>query len=352
MHVSLKTESWSVCTLVELNPRERFEKALKLEPVDRVPAASPLQTGTVDLMKACGAFWPDAHRDAEKMAKLALAAYEVAGLESVRIPFDMAIEAEAMGTVLNNWLQDRQPTIAKHAIETKEDVDKLKIPDPQKDGRMPTVVKATKILSEKVGKKLPVIVAISAPFETVARLEKFEKLMRDTITAPNDLIALLRRISQIEIEYGKALIDAGATAITLVDGSSSNLGPEFYSKFSLPFENEVVKNLQTYTILHICGNTKIILDKMVQSGVNGISIDSEVSISDAKSILGKRVALVGNVSTFKLWRGTVEEVEKEATKCLEQGTDVLAPACGFPPHTPLQNMKTLANVVRKYKNID
>jgi uroporphyrinogen-III decarboxylase len=55
----------------EMNYKERLYTTFEQNPVDRVPCPGILQTGTVDLMDACGAAWPEAHWDAEKMAKLA-----------------------------------------------------------------------------------------------------------------------------------------------------------------------------------------------------------------------------------------------------------------------------------------
>lgn len=69
-------------------------KVLDRKEVGRIPIASFTQTGTLDLMKASGADWPDALRNAHLMAKLAVAGHEIAGLEVVRIPFGLITEAQ------------------------------------------------------------------------------------------------------------------------------------------------------------------------------------------------------------------------------------------------------------------
>ena len=65
--------------MTELTLKERFEKALKGEALDMVPVCSVTQTGTIELMEMTGAYWPQASYDAETMATLALAGYEIAG---------------------------------------------------------------------------------------------------------------------------------------------------------------------------------------------------------------------------------------------------------------------------------
>ncbi len=324
---------------------ERFVQAIELKDVDRVPVACPLQTGIVDLMKETGIYWPEAHKNSEKMAELALSAYRLGDLESVRVPYENCVEVEALGCVLGNWKEDEQPRVEKHAISSAKEYEKLKIPDPSKDGRMPVVINAVRILKEKVGEEVPIFAAVSSPFEMLARLMDYTQLLREVFTGVEEMHSLLEFATELETLYAQHLVDAGATGITLVNGSSSNLGPKFYSEYSMKYEKELIKNIDAYTIIHICGDTTLILDQMVQTGADGISIDSHVPISKAKEIIGKRSAVIGNVSTTNLWKGSSEEVVAEAKDCLDSGVDILAPACGFPPRTPLENMKSLKKAV-------
>lgn len=334
-----------------VNCRQRFEAALRLEAKDRVPAACPLQTGTIALMEASGAYWPDAHLDPEKMARLAMAAHTVADIESVRVPFHNDYEAEAMGCVLGGWSKESQPLKVEYAIKTAKDIDGLRVPDPLNDGNMPVVLRAVDILSEAVGNELPVIAAISAPFEMAVRIRGMTDTMRDVMLRPEALREMLRVATETAIEYGKALVDSGASAIALVDGSASSLGPQFYIDYCLGPTREVVEQLGTLTVLHVCADTTPILGAMADTHVNGLSIDHMVDIALAKETVGERAAIIGNVNiTDTLWCGSPEMVEKEAEECLGKGVDVLAPACGFSPLTPLENMKALARAARKGRN--
>ena len=67
--------------------RDRVLSALKQEDLDRPPVAVFTTCDTIDMMKACGASWPEAHSDPEKMATLACAQADYFGLESVRAGF-------------------------------------------------------------------------------------------------------------------------------------------------------------------------------------------------------------------------------------------------------------------------
>jgi [methyl-Co(III) methylamine-specific corrinoid protein]:coenzyme M methyltransferase len=76
--------------MVEYTPKEGLARVLNKQPVDRMPAVSVTQTGTVEQMEACGAFWPEANEDAEKMATLSEAGHTEIGFEAVRVPYDIS----------------------------------------------------------------------------------------------------------------------------------------------------------------------------------------------------------------------------------------------------------------------
>ena len=51
---------------------------------------------------------------------------------------------------------------------------------------------------------------------------------------------------------------------------------------------------------------------------------------------------MGNVSTFMLEKGAPEQLLKTARHCLAEGVDILAPACGMSPRTPVANIRAVA----------
>jgi len=74
---------------------DRILRVLKQQPVDRAPVVGVTSVVTVDLMRQMGTRWPDAHHDPEQMVRAGAAAHVVCCLESVKVPFDMAVAAEA-----------------------------------------------------------------------------------------------------------------------------------------------------------------------------------------------------------------------------------------------------------------
>jgi MtaA/CmuA family methyltransferase len=331
-----------------MNEKERLVGILQREEVDAVPCISPMQTGILGLMQASGSFWPEAHRNPKKMADLALAANRFAGLESVRVPFETAVDASAFGVRIFDWGLRRQPMILERRISTAEEFAEVIVPDPHKDGMVPIVLEAIKDLKTRAP-HLPIICGIMAPhmlaFELLGEQEALNMMVND----PALLKATLRKAQKFAIDYAEAAYEAGADVIALIDPLASGdfLSFQEYQEFAFPFHRKIcdeTEKLGIPVILHICGNTTKILPLIAQSGADGVSIDSSVDVLFAKRLLTGKSAVIGNVSTTEiLLHGTEEKVRACTTECIAEGVDAVAPGCGLVLQTPLNNLKAMVD---------
>jgi len=141
--------------------------------VDRVPVTSLAGCGgtvTVDMQDAVDIHCPEAHKNAEKMAKLAIAGYKLTGIENVRIPFDFVVEPEALGCKIR-WGTGPEsvPAVLTHNFEKPED---LKMPNNLLEkGRIPVVLEAIKIVRKEVGDFLPISSLALGPFTLAGELQ-------------------------------------------------------------------------------------------------------------------------------------------------------------------------------------
>lgn len=59
-------------------------------------------------------------------------------------------------------------------------------------------------------------------------------------------------------------------------------------------------------------------------------------------------AIMGNVSTYALEIAGPEKVRIISNNCLANGVNILSPACGIGPRTPLENIKAMVAAARAY----
>ncbi|MDY0129384.1 MAG: methylcobamide:CoM methyltransferase MtbA [Methanosarcina vacuolata] len=337
--------------MAEYTPKERLYRALRKQQVDRMPAVCFTQTATVEQMEACGAYWPEAHADAEKMATLAEAAHTVVGFEAVRVPFDITAEAEFFGCGIKAGDLKQQPSVIKPSVKNLEDLEKLKNYN-LKEGRIAVILEAVKILSEKYGKELPIIGSMIGPFSLAQHING-DAWFGNLFTGEEIVPALLDFCSDFNVAYAKAMVENGADTIAIIDPTASYelIGGEFYEKYALPYQKKIVdamKELDVATVLHICGNTTNGLGIMDKTGVSGISVDQKVDIKTAVGSV-KNALIVGNLDPVAvLWNGTPEEIEEASKKALDAGVGLLTVGCGTVSMTPTVNLQKMIECAKSY----
>ncbi len=216
--------------VIDMNPKERTLKILNSESVDRSSVLSATQTGTCELMAASGAYWPEASFDGALMAKLAVAAHKIAGLEGVRIPFCLTVLAESMGCVIDRGRTDRQPAIAKTLY------DQGKSPSAEKlleSSRAQTVIEAIHRIKD-MNLDVPLIVGFEGPTTLAGHLLGVERLCLMMIKKPDEVQKYMAVAEEACVIYAKALVKEGADIIAPADptASPSVLSPRMFEKFS------------------------------------------------------------------------------------------------------------------------
>lgn len=335
----------------EFTLKTRLLAALEGKPVDKVPVCSVTQTGIVELMDEVGAPWPESHTNPELLAKLAIANYELSGLEAVRVPYCLTVLVEAMGCEINMGTKNRQPSVIGHPYP--KSLEGAAIPeDLLQRGRIPAVLEAIKIVREKVGPDVPIIGGMEGPITVASDLVSVKSFMKWSIKKTDLFEQSLDIATEAAIMYANAMVEAGADVISVADpvASPDLMSPASFKQFLQARLQKFSSSVNSVTVLHICGNVNPILNDMADCGFEGLSVEEKVgSPKKAKEVIGDRARFVGNISSpFTLLPGPVDKIKAEAKQALEEGVDVLAPGCGIAPMTPLENIKAMVAARDEY----
>ncbi|WP_440948937.1 methylcobamide:CoM methyltransferase MtaA [Methanosarcina sp. T3] len=335
----------------EFTLKTRLLAALKGEPVDKVPVCSVTQTGIVELMDEVGAPWPESHTNPELMAKLAIANYELSGLEAVRVPYCLTVLVEAMGCEINMGTKNRQPSVTGHPYP--KDLEGAAVPaDLLQKGRIPAVLEAIKIIREKVGPDVPIIGGMEGPITVASDLVSVKSFMKWSIKKPDLFEQSLDLGTEAAIVYANAMVEAGADVVAIADpvASPDLMSPDSFKQYLQSRLQKFSSDVNSVTVLHVCGNVNPILNYMADCGFEGLSVEEKVgSPKKAKEVIGTRARFVGNISSpFTLLPGPIDKIKAEAKQALEEGVDVLAPGCGIAPMTPLENIKAMVEARNEF----
>ncbi|OED09489.1 methylcobamide--CoM methyltransferase [Methanosarcina sp. A14] len=338
-------------TMSEFTLKTRLLAALEGKPVDKVPVCSVTQTGIVELMDKVGAAWPEAHTNPELMAKLAIANYELSGLEAVRLPYCLTVLGEAMGCEINMGTKNRQPSVT--ASPYPKNLDGAAVPaDLLQRNRIPAVLEAIKIVREKVGPDVPIIGGMEGPVTLASDLISVKSFMKWSIKKTDLFEQALDISTEAAIAYANAMVEAGADVIAIADpvASPDLMSPDTFRQFLQSRLQKFSASVNSVTVLHICGKVNAILSDMADCGFEGLSVEEKIgNAAEGKKVIGDRARLVGNISSpFTLLPGPIDKIKAEAKVALEGGIDVLAPGCGIAPMTPLENVKALVAARDEY----
>lgn len=333
----------------ELTPRQKVQELLRLNRKYAPIFASPLATPTIEQMEKSGVFYPAGHQNAEKMVRLAEMAYEEIGMESVRIPFDLCVEGEAFGCQIHLGTEIQVPSVRGGCMN---DHKSFKVPDDIFErGRFDVVFDAIRILDKKYP-HLPIFVQFTGPFTLAGHLLGVENFLMGTVTDPDDSLWLMDQVSDFLIQYIQRIYDCGDVIVTTADPTASGdlVSAELFDKFIKPYYQKITGSFDKPMGLHICGNTNFILDQLPETGFKAFAFEGpSVSVTDIKTVCAEKIIRMGNIPTFTtLMNGQPEEVEQVSYQALQDGIDILAPACGVPVQTTNANLMAMKKALERY----
>ncbi len=324
------------------SPRERFLAGIANRPLaGRRAVGSPTSVATMEQMEVSGARFPDAHREAGAMARLAAAAHTLLGYDAIMPVFSVVQEAAALGAPVEWGAQGNLPAVLAPLWEEPEAV---RIPDDLLD-RPPlrVVLDALRILRAEYGGRAAIIGKVMGPWTLAYHVVGLQPFLMDTLLAPERVHAFLARLKEVTLRFGRAQIAAGADLLCLADHATGDLvSGAMYRQFLQPVHKELVAALGAPVVLHICGNTLDRIPAIAEAGFSAFHFESRVDARDAVAAAG-RMALIGNVNNPDLLlNGTPAAVEEAARYALAAGVQVVAPECAVPPQTPMANLRAIA----------
>lgn len=335
-----------------LSEKERLKKAFHHERVDRPPCICPggmMNMITTELMDKSGVSWPQAHTDAEMMARLALANYENGCFENMGVPFCMTVEAEALGAGVTMGSKTYEPHVTGYAIDSVTEWEKIK-PIDIHTGRTKVVLDAIRLLKAK-DLNVPIIGNVTGPVSTASSLMEPVAFYKELRKKNTEAHAYMQSVTEQVSRFARAQVEAGADVIAISDpsGTGEILGPRLFEEFAVRYLNmllEALRETEVGTIVHICGQMKNVYRQVDLVHSDVLSFDSVVSMKEARKNLQDRV-LMGNVSTYALEFGDRERVAKLTKNCVQSGSDIIAPACGLGTRSPLSNIQAILQTLKE-----
>lgn len=293
-------------------------------------------------------------KNVDLAAEVSLQPLRILGVDAVIFFSDILIPVEAMGVPVA--LTDKGPEIA-NPIRSLADVEKLRVPDPADE--MPFVAAILRRLRHDLGGQVPLIGFSGAPWTLASYMiegggsRSFAEIKKMAFSEPATLHSLLDKLASTVIEYARFQIEAGAQAIQIFDTWAGELTRQDYETFALPVTQRIFQEVGNSVprILYING-TSTILEAMASTGADVLSVDWRLPIGEARTRVGGRVALQGNLDPCALL-GSTDSLLAAARRVLEEAGPsghVFNLGHGILPTTPVENARALIEFVKSYRH--
>ncbi len=288
------------------------------------------------------------------MTSSQVSAYEQLGQDVVAVDVDLQIEAEAMGSVLA-FPEQQLCYVETPALKEKRNLDRLKIPNPSLDGRLPYIFEGCREIKKAIT-EAPVGGVLVGPWSIAASLRGLQELIMDTFEDPEFVHSLLEITTEAARVCGEAMLATGAS-LSYTDPASSCdvISPALYKKFIKPRHTSLFDYFKAKKVgvtLHVCGNSYPILQDLVETGATALSIDAKVPLAKAVEVVGNKTAIIGNVATDLFIQGSPEKMDEAVRLCVADARGkcryILSSGCEVPVDAPLESIKWFMESARKH----
>jgi [methyl-Co(III) methanol-specific corrinoid protein]:coenzyme M methyltransferase len=298
----------------------------------------------------------EVHQDPVKMARAAASSHRLFGFESAVVPLDICVEAEALGAkvdFLENQDTPQFPTVERPAANGLEELD-LSAPEHLlKQGRIPLVIEAIKLLKEDVGHEVAIGAWVPGPFTLAMYVFEPGMLLSLVVDEPDKVGRHLDSLTGVLIQVAQSYRNAGADFITVheMGGSPGYLGPITFKKLVLSRLQRLLAALPPPRGLSICGRTNSAMPLMVKSGADVLHVDQLNNLEQSRKTIGPEPLLVGNIDPVAvLAHGREADVVQAVDAALSTGANAIWPGCDLSPATPVNNLRAMVEATQAASN--
>ncbi len=299
-----------------MNGRERILSLLNGEQADRLPFMPITMMFAADQL---GVKYRDYISDFRVLGEAQLLTAERFDFDYVSVISDPAREAADLGAAIE-WFDDQPPALQE---------DRALFADKAALAR--TTVEGW----------------VEGPCAMGADLRGINTLMLDFYDDPGFVRDLFAFAVEMELGFAKAQIEAGADLIGVGDAAASLVGPRWYNEFVWPLEKKLVDGIHAmrgHVRLHICGNTRKILEGMGRLGCEIVDLDWMSPLQSAREQMGAGQVLLGNIDPVAVLRNKPPDAVAAAiADCHRQAGDpyIVSAGCEVCRDTPPENVRAL-----------
>lgn len=332
-----------------MTPPQRMLAVLNRKKPDRVPVVPFIQAYAARVAgMSLGEFWSDGDRyfDAN-LISMRLHGYEQSPLYGYAAcgPWEFGGKIKMPG---NNG--DTAPAVIDHPVKTLEDIDRLKVPDFEKE--LPGAYAVADQTAERcVALGMPAGFQVGSVFSAAAQVAETTQFLTWVMSNPDAVHQLMEKVSDMFIKALCYFADkyGAENCMPFQAGpmeANGMISPVQFETMVYPYNlkvNQKIRELDIQTVLmHPCGNQNLNIPYYVQMrqacdwhGRYIWIFGPETPIANQMKAFGEKDIICGNVDTLAIIEKPYDEIVELCKSVIETGKSnpggfILAPGCEFP----------------------
>ncbi len=310
----------------------------------------------------------DLCKNSQKAAEVSIQPYEILGVDGIIMFSDILVPLEPMGACVS--FDSGKPEF-KSPIRSQQDIEKLiELDVPSLETKCSYVFETIEEIARRTHNEVPILGFAGAPWTLASYMiegggsKDFALIKRFTYQHPEAMMMLLDKLSFTIANHLIAKIKHGVHAVQLFDTWASSLSQEDYRLFALPYQQKIISQIRAVypdisITLYINGCANV-LDMMMESGANCLSIDWRMNLNDTRNYVlaahgmagFPKLAIQGNLDPCTLL--APKSFVIDATKyMLEMATNdpgyIANLGHGILPEVPVENALAFIQTVQAHK---
>ncbi len=308
-----------------MQPKEMFTLMAKGEKPSRIPFVPTIYEHAARVINKTPS---QVAADEDLVVESQLAGYELYKHDLISVGVDIYnVEYEALGAKVEYHENEELPSIDEVLVDSKNDLERLRIPDPESDGRMPLFLNAAQRINRELGQEVIVNGTVVGPFTLAAIMRGFENFIMDMVMDLEFAVELMDFAKKVSLRYAESFIKRGV-------GLSINeswiapplLSPNMYESHVMNMEKDMILELKSKGLKNVAlisgGNTTPIAQYMIQTGTSLLLADADCDQEYYKEICAKNgILLRASIASKILETGTEKEMRKAAKKVIGTYSD-------------------------------
>nr|MBC7243945.1 hypothetical protein [Chloroflexota bacterium] len=258
--------------------------------------------------------------------------------------------------------------LASHPLAnaTISDLDRYPWPDAGDPGRYKGLAEEVRDLFEHTPYALVGDSGFKGFWEPASMLRGMTQALMDLVQDPDFIHALLDKLFELNAVITQRFLEITGpylAAIRLVDDlatqSAPIMSPATYRAMIKPYHKKFCALIRQYTdaiiVLHSCGNITLLVDDLIDAGVqalNPVQVSAIPDVAGLKAKYGDRLSFWGGIdSQHVLPHGTPENVREEVGRRIHQlgqgGGYIAAAVHNIQPDVPPRNIIAMSEAVRE-----